>query len=139
MPVLQELRQLLRVEEHPAPTVFLARGGPDSIESLRSAAHRTARRFSLDGEPLLGISVAAALDVSLDALVSRAPLLRFEYVYAPTVAQLQGFQLLPTFSRPHFTVGLQRADDPELRELLAALGPLRANPGYAKRTGGYEN
>jgi hypothetical protein len=110
MPELQELRQLLRVEEHPAPTVFLARGGPDSIESLRSAAHRTARRFSLDGEPLLGISVAAALDVSLDALVSRAPLLRFEYVYAPTVAQLQGFQLLPTFGRPHFTVGLQRAD-----------------------------
>jgi hypothetical protein len=51
MPELQELRQLLRVEEHPAPTVFLARVGPDSIESLRSAAHRTARRFSLDASP----------------------------------------------------------------------------------------
>lgn len=81
--------------------------------------------------------MAATLDVPLDELVSRAPLLRFEHVYAPTVAQLQGFQLLPTFGRPHFTVRLQRADDPELRELLAALGPLQANPGYAKGTGGH--
>jgi hypothetical protein len=91
----------------------------------------------LDGEPLLGISVAAALDVPLNELVNRPPLLRFEQVYAPSVAQLRGFQLLPTFGHPHFTVRLHRADDPELRELLAALGPLQANPGYAKRTGGY--
>jgi hypothetical protein len=82
--------------------------------------------------------VAAALDVPLDELVSRSPFLRFEYVYVRTAAQLQDFQLLPTFGRPHFTVRLRRADDPELRELLAALGPLQANPGYAKRTGGYE-
>ena len=139
MPELQELHPLLRVEEPPAATVFLARGGPDSIASLRSAAHRTARRFCLDGEPLLGVSVAAALDVPLDELVSRAPLLRFEHVYAPTVALLEDFQLLPTFGRPHFTVRLERADDPELRGLLAALGPLQVNPGYAKRTGGYAN
>ena len=46
---------------------------------------------------------------------------------------------LPTFGRPHFTVRLERADDPELRGLLAALGPLQMNPGYAKRTGGYAN
>jgi hypothetical protein len=130
---------LLRVEEPPAATVFLARGGPDSIASLRSAARRTARRFCLDGEPLLGVSVAAALDVPLDELVSHAPLLRFEHVYAPTVAVLEGFELLPTFGRPHFTVRLERADDPELGGLLAALGPLQVNPGYAKRTGGYAN
>lgn len=139
MSALQELRPLLRVEGPPARTVFLARGGPDSIASLRSAARRTARRFCLDGEPLLGVSVAATLDVPLDELVSGAPLLRFEHVYAPTVTMLDGFQLLPTFGRPHFTVRLQRADDPELRELLAALGPLQVNPGYAKRTGGYAN
>jgi hypothetical protein len=132
VPVLQELRPLLRVEELPAATVFLARGGPDSIANLRTAAYRTARRFCLDGELLLGISVAATLDVPLDELVSRAPLLRFEHVYAPTAAQLQGFHLQPTFGRPHFTVWLQRADDPELRELLAALGPLQANPGTVK-------
>src|ERR1700730_11749906 len=46
---------LLRVEEPPDPTVFLARGGPDSIASLRTAAFRTARRLCLDGEPLVGI------------------------------------------------------------------------------------
>lgn len=139
MPELQELRPLLRAEDPPAAAVFLARGGPDSIASLRAAARRTVRRFCLDGEPLLGISVAAALDVPLDELVSRAPLLRFEHVYVPTVGMLDGFQLLPTFGRPHFTIRLQRADDPELRGLLAALGPLQVNPGYAKRTGKYAN
>lgn len=139
MPELQELRPLLRAEEPPAEAVFLARGGPDSVASLRSAARRTARRFCLDGEPLLGISVAAALDVPLDELVSRPPLLRFEHVYAPTVGLLEGFELLPTFGPPHFTVRLQRADDPELSELLAALGPLQVNPGYAKRSDGYTN
>ncbi len=137
MPALQELRPLLRAEEPPAGTVHLARGGPDSIDSLRVAARRTARRFSLDGEPLLGISVSAALDVPLDELLSRAPLFRFPHIYAPAAAQMQGFQLLPTFGRPHFTVRLQRADDPELSQLLVALGSLRVNPGYAKRTGRY--
>lgn len=130
---------MLRIEEPPAAIVFLARGGPDSIASLRSAVHRTARRFCVDGVPLLGISVVAAVDVPLDELVNRSPLLRFERIYAPTVALLEGFQLLPTFGRPHFTVCLQRADDPELGKLLAALGPLQVNPGYAKRTGGYTN
>ena len=81
--------------------------------------------------------MAAALDVPLNELENRPPLLRFEQVYAPSVAQLRGIQLLPTFGRPHFTVRLCRADDPELRELLAALGPVQANPGYVKRTGGY--
>jgi hypothetical protein len=134
VPVPQELRPLLRAEEPLAATVFLARGGPDSISRLRLAARRTARRFCLDGQPLLGISVSVALDVPLGELVSQTPLLRFEYVYTPTVAELRGFQLLPTFGRPHFTVRLVRGDDPELSELLASLGGLQANPGYAKRT-----
>lgn len=134
MPVYQELRPLLRIEEPPAATVFLARGGPDSIARLRLAAQRTARRFCLDGEPLLGISVAAALDVPLDELLGRTPLLRFEHVYISTVAQLHGFELLPTFGRPHFTVRLRHGDEPELSALFASLGSLQANRGYAKRT-----
>ena len=122
MPPLTELRPLLRTEEPLAGTVLLARGGPDTIERLRKDASRTARRFSLDGWPLLGISVAAAVDVPPDELLRDAPFVRFADVYTPT------------FRRPHFTVRLQRADDPELNQLLSALGPVRANPGYAKGT-----
>jgi hypothetical protein len=54
----------------------------------------------------------------------------FRTIYLPTVSQLRGhgFELLPTGQRPRFTVRLQRADDPELGQLLAALGALRQNP-----------
>ena len=131
VPSLQELRPRLRNERPPSATVILARGGPDTLASLRTDARRTARRFCLDGEPLLGISVSAALDVPLDDLLSDVPMFRFASVHCPTVAQLHEFQLVPTFRRPHFTVRLHSADDLELTKLLTALGPAQANPGYA--------
>jgi hypothetical protein len=137
VPPLTELRPLLRAEEPLAGTVLLARGGPDTFERLRKDASRTARRFSLDGSPLLGVSVAAAVDVPLDDLLGDVPFVRFAEVYTPTVSQLRAFELLPTFRRPHFTVRLQRADEPELDQLLSALGSLRANPRYARGTEGY--
>lgn len=58
----------------------------------------------------------------------------FRTVYLPTAAIPTGlgFELLPTGQRPHFTVRLSRADDPELDLLLDALGDLRPNPQCAK-------
>jgi hypothetical protein len=125
MASLQELRPLLRDEPAPAGTVLLARGGPDTTDRLLTDARRTARRFSLDGQPLLGISVAAALDMPLEELGARTPFSRFASIYSPAVTEMEGFQLVPTFGRPHFTVRLQLADETELRQLLAALGSLR--------------
>jgi hypothetical protein len=53
----------------------------------------------------------------------------FRAVYLPTAARLvgHGFELLPTGRRPHFTVRLRDAGDPELDRLVAALGDLRPN------------
>jgi hypothetical protein len=81
----------------------------------------------------LGISVFAVLGTSLDDLLRRR-FTSFRTVYLPTAGQLgvRGFELLATGQRPHFTVRLKAADDPELAELLAALGPARQNPQYAK-------
>lgn len=44
----------------------------------------------------------------------------FRVVYLLTADQLaeHEFELLPTGQRPHFTIRLQRADDPELDRLL---------------------
>jgi len=39
-----------------------------------------------------------------------------------------GFELLPTFSRPHFTLRLASDGADELVRLLAILGPSRENP-----------
>src|ERR1700683_4992661 len=110
-----EQRGLLRGERPPVGTTLVIRGGRDTPEKLRSHVERTARAWSLDGQPLLGISVFAVLGEPLDALLRR----RFttsSTIYVPTVGRLaeSGFELLPTAQRPHFTVRLRRADEQEL-------------------------
>jgi len=125
---------MLRAEDALAGTVLLLRGGPDTVKKLGKHAQRTAQAWSLDGQPLLGISVFAVLDAPADELL-RSRLANYRVVHRPIVRQLYEaqFQLLPTFRHPHFTVRLQRADDPELSQLLATLGPSWPNPEYAKR------
>lgn len=113
----------------------LIRGGPDTQDKLARHARRTARAWSLDGQPLLGISVFAVLDIPLDELLSaRFP--TYRVIHLPTAAQVldRGFELLATGLLPHYTVRLRRADDAELGDLLAALGPPVANLQYARST-----
>ncbi|HEX5292376.1 MAG TPA: hypothetical protein VFX25_26195 [Streptosporangiaceae bacterium] len=121
----------LRAEKPPAATTLVIRGGRDTPEKLRGHAHRTARAWLLDGRPLLGISVFAVLDEPLDDLLGRR-FATFRTIYLPTVGRLDtyGFELLPTAQRPHFTVRLHSADDPELKHLLEALGVPQPNPAY---------
>jgi hypothetical protein len=128
-----EQSALLRAEQPLAETTMVVRGGRDTIDKLRGHAQRTARAWSLDGQPLLGISVFAVLGMPLEVLLRRR-FASFRTIYLPTAGQLgeHGFALLPTAQRPHFTVRLHRVDDQELEELLAALGPARPNPQYAR-------
>ena len=129
-----EQRTRLRAEELPAFPTVVVRGGRDTPEKLRSHVQRTARAWSLDGQPLLGISVFAVLGEPLDDLLLRR-FATFRTIYLPTVGGLadRGFELLPTGQRPHFTVRLRRADDQELGELLEAPGAVQRNPAYAGR------
>ena len=100
-------------------------------DKLRSHVQRTARAWSLDGQPLLGMSVFAVLDEPLDNLLRRR-FATFRTIYLPTAGRLaeHEFELLPTAQRPHFTVRLRRADDQELVHLLEALGAPQLNPAY---------
>jgi hypothetical protein len=66
-----EQRELLRAEVPPSETTMVVRGGLDTVDKLHSHAQRTARAWSLDGRPLLGISVFAVLGVSLEELLER--------------------------------------------------------------------
>jgi hypothetical protein len=126
-----EQRPRLRAEEPPATATLVIRGGRDTLDKLRSHAQRTARAWSLDGQPLLGISVFAVLGEPLEDLLARR-FATFRTVYLPTVGRLItcGFGLLPTGQRPHFTVRLRTADDRELGRLLEALGAQQPNPAY---------
>lgn len=128
-----EQRALLRPEQQPADITLMVRGGRDTVDKLRGHAERTARAWSLEGRPLLGISVFAVLGMPLEVLLRRR-FASFRTIYLPTAGELgvHGFELLATAQRPHFTVRLERADDRELGELLAALGPVRPNPQYAR-------
>jgi hypothetical protein len=128
-----EQRSRLRAGQPPATTTLVIRGGRDTPDKLRSHAERTARAWSLDGVPLLGISVFAVLDLPLDDLLRRR-FATFRTIYLPTAGQLNehGFDLLPTGQQPHFTVRLHRADDRELARLLSALGAPKPNPQYSR-------
>jgi hypothetical protein len=75
----------------------------------------------------------SVLGIALEDLLARR-FASFRTIYLPTAAGLRerGFELLATGQRPHYTVQLRRADDPELEELLAALGATRPNPSTAE-------
>jgi hypothetical protein len=128
-----EQRLRLRADRPLDETALIVRGGRDTLDELRRHAQRTARAWSLDGHPLLGISVFAALDIPLHDLLLRR-FATFQTVYLPVVGHLHelGFELLPTGQHPHFTVRLRLADDQELCRLLAALGAPQPNPQYAR-------
>jgi hypothetical protein len=128
-----EQRGRLRPEDLPDGAVLVVRGGRDAVEKLRAHAQRTARAWTLDGVPLLGISVFAAFDRPLETPL-RERFATFRTVHVTTVVDLvgAGFDLLATPLRPHFTVRMRTADDDELQRLLAVLGPARDNVEYGK-------
>ena len=130
-----EQRPRLRAEPPLPEATGLVRGGPDTREKLARHARRTARAWSLDGQPLLGISVFAVLDIPFDELLS-ARFATYRKIHLATAARLhdRGFELLPTGLRPHYTVRLRQADSAELGELLDALGPPVTNLQYARST-----
>ena len=89
-----EQRLRLRAEPPLSEATVLVRGGPDTRDKLARHAHRTARAWSLDGQPLLGISVFAVLDIPLDELLS-ARFATYRTIHMPTAARLldRGFEL----------------------------------------------
>ena len=114
---------------------IIVRGGPDTAEKLRAHAQRVRRAFLLDSDPVLGISTFAALDdigpASLDAILS-VKLSTYRVVHLVTAGELAeaGFEMLPTFARPHMTLLLGSEDQVEL--LLEVLGTAQANPRYGE-------
>lgn len=70
----EDLRSRVRDEASPSDAVVVLRGGPDTLEKLAGHARRTNAAYCLDGEPVWGVSVFAALDdvgpASLDRLLA---------------------------------------------------------------------
>lgn len=129
-----ELRPHVREDEDPPDdTVVVIRGGPDNADKLTRHAARTHRAFELDGEPIWGVSVFLALDqaggASLEGLLSDR-LRTYREVHLPALVDLRaaGFEVLPTFARPHFTVVFPDSEPETLASFLSALGKPVENP-----------
>jgi hypothetical protein len=72
-------------------------------------------------------------DASLNGLLS-GRMRTYRVVHTPSLEQIHsaGFQVLPTFRRPHFTLALPDTASSTLRQLLAALGPGALNPYHER-------
>ena len=132
---LPDLRDFVRAEIVPPKVTLIVRGGPDSEVKLKSHAERVRRAFVLDGVPVLGISLFAALDdigpASLEG-IQAGKVSTYRVVHLVEVGQVleAGFTLLPTFDRPHVTLLLDALD--QVETLLKLLGPPQANPRYGE-------
>ncbi len=130
----EELRVRVRVEEPSTGAAVVIRGGPDTLSLLQSHARRLNRLYVLDGANVFGISVFVARDEigpASERSILSSKLRNYPTVYRSTVSTLTdaGFELLPTFIAPHYTVLLPSLDAAD--DLAAAFGNLVVNP-YAE-------
>ena len=117
-----------------ADAAVVIRGGPDTPPLLRSHARRLNRLYVLDGAKVFGISVLVARDEigpASERSILSSKLRNYAAVYRTNVSTLTdaGFELLPTFIAPHYTVLLPSLD--AANDLAAAFGNLVVNP-YAE-------
>lgn len=133
-----ELRPHVRDEPVSNSATVVVRGGPDSLDKLARHAARTNRAYELDGEPLWGVSVFLALDetgdASLDGILA-GRMSSYRIVHMSSAARVldAGFDLLPTFGRPHFTLVVPDTSHSTVESLAAALGPGAPNPYHEAR------
>jgi len=133
----EELRLRIRDEHPPLAAAAVIRGGPDSLALLQAHARRLNRLYKLDDAPVFGVSVFVVRDdlgPASERSILAAKLRSYPTVYRTTVGRLvaHGFDVLPTFTVPHFTVLIQSLD--AVAELAAAFGKRLINP-YADGRG----
>jgi hypothetical protein len=122
-----EQRSRLRAEPPLSETTVLVRGGPDTRDKLGRHAPRTARAWSLNGQPLLGISVFAILDIPLDDLLA-ARFATYRVIHLPTAAALLGRGFRTVADRP--APALHHSPPPgRQRRARRAAGRARATGG----------
>lgn len=94
-------------------------------------AEATASRYSYRADPFLAVSVEMTMpgwDAEL-ILSGRRMRTRRSYAMASAGSVLDGgFELLPTFDAPHYSVVMGPYTEDEAQRLLQAFGDVLANP-----------
>lgn len=133
---LEPIEPHLRQAEALDGASVVVRGWPLTIDGLLRNADATRQRFERDREPLVAVSAEmTGGDWDLDRILSGPRLrTRSRYASAPALAlAAAGFELVPTFVAPHFSVVLGAYDDVSAEHLLEVLGDVRRNPHYVGR------
>lgn len=130
----EELRRRVREEMPPRNAAVVLRGGPDTVSLLRSHARRLNRLYTLDGAPVFGVSAFVAsgdIGPTSERTILSKKLHSYPTIYRTGVGDLldAGFQVLPTFAAPHYTLLIPNLG--AVIELAAAFGDLVQNRYYA--------
>lgn len=134
---LAPIETYLRSAEILDPSAALViRGWPLTVEGLLRNADATRRRYSLNGAPLVAISAEVTIPGwDVESILSGSRL-RTRRSYASTLAYdviAKGFQLLPSFSAPHYSIVLGNYTDEEAQRLISVLGAVHPNPYHVRR------
>jgi len=134
---LEPIESHLRTGEVLDPDSSLViRGWPLTVDGLLRNADATRRRYSFRGHPLVAISAEVTLDGwDVDAILS-GPRLRTRRSYAVVAANEvveAGFDLLPTFSAPHYSVVMANYTEDQAQGLISVLGEVVPNPYHVRR------
>jgi hypothetical protein len=113
---------------------LVIRGWPLTVDGLLHNADATRRRYSRAGRPFVSAEVTVA-GWDVDAILS-GPRLRTRRSYAavPVGRVVEaGFDLLATFSAPHYSVVLPSYTDVAAQRLIEVLGEVKDNPHHVRR------
>ncbi len=133
---LLPIEGVLRRREVLDPDASLVlRGSPLSVEGVLANADRTRRRFTLDGEPFVAISVDVTVPGwDVESILSRRIDSRRSYAIARAGELLDaGYVLLPTFAAPHYSLRLPSYTSETAQRLIEGFGTVMTNPHYRPR------
>lgn len=123
-------------DELDAGAHLVIRGWPLTIEGLLRNADATRRRYSAGGEPFVAVSAEVTVGGwDVDSILSGSRLRTRRSYAAATVGEVlsAGFELLPTFSAPHYSVVVASYTEGQAERLIAVLGEIRPNPHHVRR------
>ncbi len=115
---------------------LVIRGWPLTVDGLLRNADAARRRYSRAGRPFVAVPAeVTVVGWDVDAILS-GPRLRTRRSYAavPVGRVVEaGFDLLATFSAPHYSVVLPSYTDVAAQRLIEVLGEVKVNPHHVRR------
>lgn len=115
---------------------LVLRGWPVDVAGILRNADLTRSRYSLAGEPFVAISAEVTIPGwDVDSIL-KGPRLRSRrsYAIAPVHDLVDaGFDLIPTFNAPHYSVVLPSYTEGFAALLVEAFGDVKPNPHFERR------